>query len=108
MVSAPGRPVRRRNCGIAGLRDHRPDPDRGRADCGPGGWPEGLPSPPRPAAGGCPAGGDLLFVVRADGTLAPVTQGRVPAPEARDTMVLLGPALAEAEGDPARTGRADA
>jgi hypothetical protein len=62
----------------------------------------------RPAAGGFPAGSDLLLVVRADGTLAPVTQSRVPAPEAQDTMVLLGPALAEADDDPARTGRADA
>jgi NhaP-type Na+/H+ or K+/H+ antiporter len=40
------------------------------------------------------AGQDLLFVVRADGQLAAVTQAGTPAPRAGDTIVALGPALA--------------
>jgi NhaP-type Na+/H+ or K+/H+ antiporter len=46
----------------------------------------------RPAHGGIPAGSDLLFLVRADGTLAPVTRTSAPAAEDGDTMVLFGPA----------------
>ena len=37
------------------------------------------------------ADGSLLFLVRADGRLAPVTRTGPPEPEAGDTMVLLGP-----------------
>ncbi len=43
------------------------------------------------ADGPVPAGHDLLFRVRADGRLDPVTADGVPAPEAGDTVVLLGP-----------------
>jgi hypothetical protein len=42
-----------------------------------------------PAAG--PNEADLLFLVRADGHLAAVTQAGAPAPQAGDTMVSLGP-----------------
>jgi hypothetical protein len=45
----------------------------------------------RPAHGGIPAGSDLLFLVRANGTLAPVTPTSAPAAEDGDTMVLFGP-----------------
>jgi hypothetical protein len=48
----------------------------------------------RPADGGdpkTPADGSLLFLVRADGRLAPVTRSGPPEPEAGDTMVLLRP-----------------
>jgi NhaP-type Na+/H+ or K+/H+ antiporter len=45
----------------------------------------------RPAGEAVPDGYDLLFVVRADGRLAPVTQHGRPAPNAGDTLVLLGP-----------------
>jgi NhaP-type Na+/H+ or K+/H+ antiporter len=38
-----------------------------------------------------PAGQDLLFLVRADGQLAAVTQAGAPEPQAGDTMVSLGP-----------------
>jgi hypothetical protein len=38
-----------------------------------------------------PADGSLLFLVRADGRLAPVTRSGPPEPEAGDTMVLLRP-----------------
>jgi NhaP-type Na+/H+ or K+/H+ antiporter len=48
----------------------------------------------RPAHGGIPAGSDLLFMVRANGTLAPVTRTSTPAAEDGDTLVLLGPAKA--------------
>jgi NhaP-type Na+/H+ or K+/H+ antiporter len=45
-----------------------------------------------PAAGpGGPEEADLLFLVRADGQLAAVTQAGVPAPQAGDTSVSLGP-----------------
>jgi NhaP-type Na+/H+ or K+/H+ antiporter len=46
----------------------------------------------RPADGGfaADAGGNLLFLVRADGRLAPVTRNGPPEPQAGDTMVLLG------------------
>ena len=43
-------------------------------------------------AGPAPADGNLLFLVRADGRLAPVTRNGSPEPQAGDTMVLLGPA----------------
>jgi NhaP-type Na+/H+ or K+/H+ antiporter len=45
---------------------------------------------------GTPAGSDLLFLVRADGRLDPVTRARPPEPQAGDTMVLLGPAAGTA------------
>jgi hypothetical protein len=45
----------------------------------------------RPAGEAVPDGYDLLFVVRADGRLAPVTQHDRPDPNAGDTLVLLGP-----------------
>jgi NhaP-type Na+/H+ or K+/H+ antiporter len=45
-----------------------------------------------PAEDPIPEGHDLLFVVRADGRLAPVTDHDRPAPEKGDTLVLLGPA----------------
>jgi NhaP-type Na+/H+ or K+/H+ antiporter len=38
-----------------------------------------------------PAGQDLLFLVRADGQLAAVTQAGTPTPQGGDTMVSLGP-----------------
>ena len=38
-----------------------------------------------------PAEADLLFLVRADGHLAAVTQAGAPAPQAGDTSVSLGP-----------------
>lgn len=47
------------------------------------------------ADGALPAGADLLFRVRTDGQLAAVTQTSTPAPQAGDTIVSLGPALAE-------------
>jgi hypothetical protein len=46
----------------------------------------------RPACGGIPAGSDLLFLVRANGALAPVTRTSALAAEDGDTMVLFGPA----------------
>ena len=46
----------------------------------------------RPANGGAPADGSLLFLVRADGRLAPVTASGPPQPEPGDTMVLFCPA----------------
>ena len=48
----------------------------------------------RPACAGIPAGSDLLFLVRANGTLAPVTRTSTLAAEDGDTMILLGPAAA--------------
>jgi NhaP-type Na+/H+ or K+/H+ antiporter len=45
----------------------------------------------RAAAGAFPDGHDLLFVIRADGRLLPVTEHQQPAPEEGDTLVLLGP-----------------
>ena len=46
----------------------------------------------RPADGGAPADGSLLFLVRADGRLAPVTTSGSPQQQPGDTMVLLCPA----------------
>ena len=37
-----------------------------------------------------PVDGNLLFLVRADGRLAPVTRNGPPEPQPGDTMVLLG------------------
>jgi hypothetical protein len=48
-----------------------------------------------PAHGEIPAGSDLLFLVRANGTLAPVTRTSTPAAENEDTLVLLGPATTD-------------
>jgi hypothetical protein len=47
----------------------------------------------RPADGGVPAGTELLFLVRADGKLIPVTRADTPAPQSGDIMVLLESAL---------------
>ncbi len=47
-----------------------------------------------------PAGHDLLFIVRADGQLTPVTQTSTPTPQPGDTLVSLGPALAAQPADP--------
>jgi len=47
----------------------------------------------RPADGEITAGMELLFLVRADGKLMPVTRAGTPAPQAGDIMVLLEPAL---------------
>ena len=52
------------------------------------------------ADGVLPAGQDLLFVVRADGQLAAVTQTSTPAPEPGDILVSLGPVLAAQPADP--------
>ena len=56
------------------------------------------------AGGVLPAGQDLLFVVRADGQLAPVTQTSTPAPQPGDILVSLGPVLA---AQPAGPGHSD-
>ncbi|MER7728316.1 cation:proton antiporter [Streptomyces sp. NPDC096323] len=45
----------------------------------------------RPAGDALPAGHQLLFVVRPEGRLAPVTDAGIPATEPGDTVVLLGP-----------------
>lgn len=45
----------------------------------------------RAADGGAPADDSLLFLVRADGQLAPVTSNGPPQPQRGDIMVLLGP-----------------
>ena len=50
--------------------------------------------------GGLPAGQDLLFIVRADGQLVPVTQTSTPTPQPGDTLVSLGPVLAAQPADP--------
>ncbi|GAA2804310.1 cation:proton antiporter [Kitasatospora sp. CM 4170] len=52
---------------------------------------QGAPVVTRPGAEGVPAGHDLLFLVRADGSLAPVTEGGPPEKRAGDVLVLLGP-----------------
>ena len=46
----------------------------------------------RPADGVAPAYGSLLFLVRADGQLAPVTRTGPPEPQEGDNMILLGAA----------------
>jgi NhaP-type Na+/H+ or K+/H+ antiporter len=46
---------------------------------------------PADGDGGAPGDGTLLFLVRADGRLAPVTSNGPPPPQPGDTMVLLGP-----------------
>jgi hypothetical protein len=48
----------------------------------------------RCADGELPAGHDVLFLLRADGQLAAVTEAGRPAPQAGDTIVSLGPAPA--------------
>ncbi|MFD7231111.1 cation:proton antiporter [Streptomyces sp. NPDC059881] len=48
-----------------------------------------------------PAGHDVLFVVRADGRLDPVTEARAVRPEAGDSVVLLTPAPGAPEKNPA-------
>ncbi len=53
--------------------------------------------------GALPAGQDLLFVVRADGQLVPVTQTGTPTSLATDTLVSLAPALAAQPADPGRS-----
>jgi hypothetical protein len=45
----------------------------------------------RPPGSVLPAGHDLLFLIRADGRLAAVTESGRPLPEPGDTMVTLGP-----------------
>jgi NhaP-type Na+/H+ or K+/H+ antiporter len=45
----------------------------------------------RPVERGIPAGHALLFLVRPDGRLDPVTETSTPRPEAHDTAILLGP-----------------
>ncbi|MGE5288947.1 MAG: cation:proton antiporter [Micromonosporaceae bacterium] len=56
----------------------------------------------RPADGGVPAGTDVLFVVRPDGSLRPVTQTTAPEPRTGDVLVLLSPAAdSPARGHPA-------
>ena len=57
----------------------------------------------RGADGALPAGQELLFLVRADGQLAAVTQTGTPAPLAGDTAVSLAPALAAQPADPGRS-----
>jgi NhaP-type Na+/H+ or K+/H+ antiporter len=54
---------------------------------------EGAEIVARPVDDAVPEGYDLLFVLRADGQLLAVTAHGRPAPEERDTLVLLGPAL---------------
>jgi hypothetical protein len=39
-----------------------------------------------------PAGHDLLFLIRVDGVLDPVTRGNRPSSRKRDVAILLGPA----------------
>ena len=50
----------------------------------------------RPADGGPPDGYDVLFVVHRNGRLVPVTAGRPATGGPGDTLVLLGPATADA------------
>ncbi|GAA2747333.1 cation:proton antiporter [Kitasatospora cinereorecta] len=53
---------------------------------------DGAPIVTRPAAADVPAGHDILFRIRANGALAPVTESAVPPYEEGDVEVLLGPA----------------
>ena len=48
----------------------------------------------RPADGELPVGTDLLFLVRADGKLMPVTTASTPVLQSGDTMILLESVLA--------------
>jgi hypothetical protein len=48
----------------------------------------------RPADGGLPAGPGLLFLVRRDGKLVPVTTASTPVPQSGDTMIVLESILA--------------
>jgi hypothetical protein len=48
----------------------------------------------RPADGELPAGTDLLFLVRADGKLMPVTTVSTPVLQSEDTMIVLESVLA--------------
>ncbi|MFG2819907.1 cation:proton antiporter [Kitasatospora sp. NPDC048365] len=57
-----------------------------------GRYAEGAPIVTRSGAGPVPAGYDLLFRVRSDGSLAPVVEGHPPHEEEGDVLVLLGPA----------------
>ena len=59
---------------------------------------EGARISPHPAAEGIPAGSDLLFLVRANGTLAPVTQTVTPLVGEGDMMILLSPPDSEIPG----------
>jgi hypothetical protein len=52
------------------------------------------------ADGEPPAGQDILFLLRADGRLAAVTDADRPVPQAGDTIVSLGPAP-QPPGEPA-------
>jgi NhaP-type Na+/H+ or K+/H+ antiporter len=61
-----------------------------------------------PANGAIPAGHDLLFVLRADGHLAPATSTSTPAVSHGDTMILLTPAPAHPGTSQSRTGQAPA
>ncbi|MCG6498245.1 sodium:proton antiporter [Kitasatospora sp. A2-31] len=58
----------------------------------------------QPAANPLPPGHELLFVVRADGRLEPVTRGQATEPAKDDTLLLLGPAPHPAPSDGARSG----
>jgi hypothetical protein len=49
----------------------------------------------QPTQGAIPCGHDVLFVVRSDGRLDPVTAHGTPPPATGDTVVLLGPAAAD-------------
>jgi hypothetical protein len=59
-----------------------------------------------PADAPIPDGTDILFLIRPDGRLVPVTISRPPAPMPGDTLVLLGPASAPVRQQPATTQRA--
>jgi NhaP-type Na+/H+ or K+/H+ antiporter len=50
-----------------------------------------------------PVGQNLLFVVRADGQLDPVTQTSTPTPQPGDTLVSLGSVLAAQPADPGQS-----
>jgi NhaP-type Na+/H+ or K+/H+ antiporter len=55
-------------------------------------WGDGARILAYPASGKLPDGHDLLFLIRQEGKLEPVTEGRQPDPRAGDTAVVLGPA----------------
>ncbi|WP_069767806.1 sodium:proton antiporter [Streptomyces sp. LUP30] len=54
----------------------------------------------RPADDAPRPGSELLFLVRRDGRLDPVTEGGAPQPRPGDTAVLLVPGVRDAEGPP--------